>query len=80
MFSLLPLASLNEFTFFALVLGRLAGIFSAIPLFGEARVPLVIRVVTIFMMTLVCFPLLRAKAPQLPADSLSLAILLSAKF
>ena len=75
MFPLLPLASLNEFSFFALVLCRLAGIFSAIPLFGEGRVPLVIRVVTIFMMTLVCFPLLRAMAPQLPADSLSLAIL-----
>jgi flagellar biosynthesis protein FliR len=75
MFQLLPFATLNELSFFALVLGRLAGIFSAIPLFGEARVPLVIRVVTIFMMTLVCYPLLRAKAPQLPVDSLSLGIL-----
>jgi flagellar biosynthesis protein FliR len=75
MFPFLPIASLNEFTFFALVLGRLAGILSAIPLFGEGRVPLVIRVVTIFMVTLVCFPILQSKAPHLPVDSLSVVIL-----
>jgi flagellar biosynthetic protein FliR len=75
-FPFLPVASISEFTFFTLVLGRLAGIFSAIPLFGEGRVPMVIRVVTIFMMTLVCFPLLKTNIPQMPADSLSLVILI----
>lgn len=75
MLSLFPLTSLNEVAFFTLVLGRLAGIFSAIPLFGEERVPIFIRTAAIFVMTLVCYPLLRTKVPQLPSDSLSLIIL-----
>jgi flagellar biosynthetic protein FliR len=76
MFPLLPFVNLNEVAFFALVLGRLAGIFSAIPLFGGERVPMMIRVVLIFAMTLVCYPVLRTKAPQLPMDTVSLVILI----
>jgi flagellar biosynthetic protein FliR len=75
MFPLLPFINLNEVAFFALVLARLAGIFTAIPLFGGERVPMMIRVVVILAMTLVCYPLLRAKAPQLPLDTVSLVIL-----
>ncbi len=75
MFPLLPFINLNDVAFFALVLGRLAGIFSAIPMFGGERVPLMIRVAVILSMTLVCYPLLKMKAPQLPVDTLSIVIL-----
>lgn len=75
MTSLLPFVNLNEVAFFALVLARLAGIFTAIPLFGGERVPKMIRAAVIMAMTLVCYPLLRAKAPQLPMDTVSLVIL-----
>ncbi len=79
MFGLPQFISLGDFTLFTLVMGRLAGIFSALPLFGGERVPLKIRVVAIFAMTLTCFPVLRLKASALPGDIPSLAIMIIAE-
>jgi flagellar biosynthetic protein FliR len=76
MFLLLPFPAPSEFAFFTLVLGRMAGIFSAIPLFGGKSVPARIKVATVFAMTLVFFPVVRTKIPELPADSLSLGLLM----
>jgi flagellar biosynthetic protein FliR len=75
-FPLLPFPDVSEFALFTLVLGRLAGIFSAIPLFGGKSVPARIKVATVFAMTLVFFPVVRAKMPQLPADSISLGLVM----
>jgi flagellar biosynthetic protein FliR len=75
MFPLLPFPSPKEVIFFALVLSRVAGIFSAIPVFGGRTVPLNIKVITILMITLVCFPVLRITAPQVPTDVFTLALL-----
>jgi flagellar biosynthetic protein FliR len=61
--------------FFALVLSRVAGIFSAIPAFGGRTIPLNIKVIVIVMITLVCFPALSITAPQLPTDAFTLAML-----
>ncbi|MRR35234.1 flagellar biosynthetic protein FliR [bacterium] len=71
-----PFPSVNEVAFFALVLGRMAGIFASIPLFGGRRVPMNIKVLVIFAITLVCYPLVKAKVPQLPDDMLSLGMLM----
>ncbi|MBT1074855.1 flagellar biosynthetic protein FliR [Geobacter grbiciae] len=71
-----PFPSVNDVAFFALVLGRMAGIFAAIPLFGGRRVPMNIKVLVVFALTVVCFPLIKAKIPQLPADMLSLGMLM----
>jgi flagellar biosynthetic protein FliR len=76
MFPLFPFLNVNEISFFALVLARLAGIFSAIPLFGGERAPRMIRVALVLVMTLVCYPVLKTKIPQLPADTPSLVILI----
>lgn len=75
MFPLLPFPTVNDFAFFTLVLGRMAGIFSSIPLFGGRRVPTNIKILMVAMMTLVCYPILKAKAPELPGDFLSLGLL-----
>jgi flagellar biosynthetic protein FliR len=61
--------------FFALVLSRVAGIFSAIPVFGGRSIPLHVKVVIIMMITLVCFPALSITAPVIPADAFTLALL-----
>lgn len=76
MFPLLPFPDVSEFSLFTLVLGRMAGLFSAIPLFGGKMVPARIKVATVFAMTLVFFPMVRAKLPMLPADSISLGLLM----
>lgn len=75
MFQLPPFLSLQDFTLFTLVLGRLAGIFSAIPLFGGERVPMNIRVLVTLSMTLVCFPVLKLSHVILPSDFLSLVLM-----
>jgi flagellar biosynthetic protein FliR len=75
MFPLLPFPSPKEVIFFALVLSRVAGIFSAIPVFGGRTVPLKIKVIIILMITLVCFPALSITAPQVPTDVFTLALL-----
>ena len=74
MFPLLPFPSPREVIFFALVLSRVAGIFSAIPVFGGRTIPLRIKVVIILMITLVCFPP-PVPLPQMPTDVFTLALL-----
>lgn len=75
MFPLLPFPDTTEFALFALVMGRIGGIFSAIPLFGGKSVPMRIKVVLVFVMALVFFPIIRARLPQIPLDTVSLALL-----
>ncbi len=75
MFPQFHFPDVSEFALFSLVLGRMAGLFSAIPLFGGKMVPARVKVATVFAMTLVFFPLVRARLPQLPADSISLGLL-----
>lgn len=75
MFPLLPFPSPREVIFFMLVLSRVAGLFAALPVFGGHSLPLRIKVVTILMITLVCFPALSVSVPQVPTDAFSLALL-----
>jgi len=75
MFPLIPLPSPREVIFFMLVLSRVAGIFAALPVFGGRTVPVRIKVITVLMITLVCFPTLSVTLPQMPADAFSLALL-----
>lgn len=79
MVSLPFLASLNEFTLFILVLGRLAGILSAIPLFGGERVPMNIRAMTVLALTMVCYPMLKLQGVTIPSDTLSVFFLVLAE-
>jgi len=72
-----PFISLTQFTLFTLVLGRMAGLFAALPLFGGERVPMMIRAASVLAMTLVCFPVLSLREPVLPADFLSLFLLVA---
>lgn len=72
---ILPFLTLSDFTCFTLVLGRIAGLFAAIPLFGGQRTPLTVKVAAILAMTLVLFPIVRDNIPRLPVDGISLAIL-----
>lgn len=71
----LPFATINEFTLFVLVLGRMAGLFAAIPLFGGRTVPLRVRMAAILAMSLVLFPVVRQNVPPLPGDVLTFALL-----
>jgi len=73
---ILPFATIGDFTFFTLVLGRIAGIFAAIPLFGGKRVPMTIRAAAILAMALVLFPVVREHIPRMPDDTISLVILI----
>lgn len=75
MFPLLPFPSPREVIFFALVLSRVAGIFSAIPVFGGRTIPLRIKVTIILMISLVCFPVLRLTPPSIPTDAFTLVLL-----
>lgn len=77
MFPLLPFPSPREVLVFALVLSRVAGIFSALPVFGGKGVPMRVKIVIIFMITLVSFPALAIKSPPMPDDIFSLSLLLS---
>lgn len=76
MFPLLPFPSPREVIFFMLVLSRVAGIFAALPVFGGRTIPLRIKAITVFMITLVCFPTLQVALPQVPSDVFTLALLL----
>ncbi len=75
MYPLLPFPTPREVIFFMLVLSRVAGIFAALPVFGGRRMPLRIKAITVFMITLVCFPALSVALPQVPSDAFSLALL-----
>ena len=71
-----PFPTANDVAFFTLVMGRMAGIFAAIPIFGGRRVPNPIKALLVFAMTMVCFPIIKGKMPQLPTDALSLGFLM----
>jgi flagellar biosynthetic protein FliR len=73
---ILPFLTINDFTFFTLVLGRIAGIFSAIPLFGGRRVPLTVRIATILAMAMVLYPVVSKNIPLMPTDTISLVVLI----
>lgn len=75
MFPLLPFPSPREVIFFMLVLSRVAGIFAALPVFGGRMMPVRIKAVTVFMITLVCFPTLSVALPEVPSDAFTLALL-----
>lgn len=75
MFPLLPFPDVTEFALFSLVLGRVAGILSAIPLFGGKSVPMRIKAVLVFAMTLVFFPIVRSRLQGIPTDTVSLTLL-----
>lgn len=75
MFPLLPFPSPREVIVFMLVLSRVAGIFAAMPVFGGRSVPMRIKAVVVFMITLVCFPTLSVSIPQVPPDAFTLALL-----
>jgi flagellar biosynthetic protein FliR len=75
MFPLLPFPSPREVILFALVLSRVAGVFSAIPVFGGKGIPLHIKVVIVAMITLVCFPALNVTLTEVPSDAFTLALL-----
>lgn len=74
-----PFLSLNEFTLFTIVLGRMAGILSALPLFGGQRVPMKFRVLLTLAMSLVFFPILKLVPHALPSDFPSLFLLVIAE-
>ncbi|SNB47046.1 flagellar biosynthetic protein FliR [Geobacter sp. DSM 9736] len=71
----LPFSTLNEFTLFTLILGRMAGIFTAIPLFGGKAVPAKIKMAVILAMALTLHPILRLGNTTLPTDPISLVLL-----
>ena len=75
MYPLLPFPTPREVIFFMLVLSRVAGIFAALPVFGGRTMPLRIKAITVFMITLVCFPTLSVTLPQVPSDVFTLALL-----
>ncbi len=75
MSGILPFLTANDFTCFTLVLARIAGLFAAIPLFGGHRVPQTVKTAAILAMTLVLFPVVRDFIPKMPADAMSLAVL-----
>ncbi len=75
MFPLLPFPEPSEIILFTLVIGRMAGLFTAIPLFGGKGVPSRVKVAIIFTMALVFFPVVRSYLPAIPTDVLSLGLL-----
>ncbi|WP_337833284.1 flagellar biosynthetic protein FliR [Geoanaerobacter pelophilus] len=75
MLSPLSFASLGEFSFFTLVMGRVAGIFAATPMFGGKAVPMRVKAGLSLVMTMVLFPVIRTTLPELPTDSVSLILL-----
>ncbi|QEM69872.1 flagellar biosynthetic protein FliR [Geobacter sp. FeAm09] len=75
MLPLLPFPSPREVIIFALVLSRVAGIFAALPLFGGRRLPMNIKALLVFMITLVCFPVLKITPPPMPTDAFTLGLL-----
>ena len=76
MFPLLPFPSSREVIIFALVLSRVAGIFTALPVFGGQRTPMQVKALIIFIITLVCFPALTITPPAMPTDAFTLGLLL----
>lgn len=70
-----PLPSPSDIFLFALILCRMAGLFSALPVFGGKRLPNRIKVVAIFAITMVCMPVLKVAPPPTPPDALGIALM-----
>ena len=70
-----PLPNQSDVFLFALVLCRIGGLFAALPVFGGRRLPSRIKVVAVFAITLVCFPILQINVPPLPSDAFTLGLL-----
>ena len=75
MFDSLPLTTLADLVPFALVLARVAGLFSSIPMFGARLVPNRVKVPLILAMAILIFPIVRPHAIPAADDSLTLMIL-----
>lgn len=75
MFPAIPLSTINDLTLFSLVVGRMAGLFAAIPLFGSKSVPVRVKAAVIMVMALLLYPVIRTQLPPLPSDSISLSLL-----
>lgn len=75
MISPIPFSTVGELSFFTLVMGRVAGIFAATPIFGGKGVPMRVKAGLSLVMTMVLFPAIRQTLPELPSDSISLIIL-----
>lgn len=75
MFQALPLTALADLVPFALVLARVAGLFSAIPMFGARLVPARVKAPLIFAMALLIFPTIRLHVVPAASDSLGLMLL-----
>jgi len=75
MFPLLPFPTPREVIFFMLVLSRVAGIFAALPVFGGRVVPMRIKALIVFMITLICFPTLSVALPEVPSNAFSFGLL-----
>ncbi len=73
----LPFTTIGDFTLFTLVMGRMAGIFAVIPIFGGHLVPMRIKASAVLVMTLLLFPVLQLKPLVLPNDTPSLIILIT---
>lgn len=71
----LPIAGLDDLIPFALVLARIAGLFSGIPIFGSRMVPARVRVALIFTLALLLFPIVRPHVIPPTGDVVSLALL-----
>jgi len=74
-FDALPLATLDDLIPFALVLARVAGLFSAIPMFGARLVPARVKAPLIFAMALLIFPMVRPHALPPAGDAISLTLI-----
>lgn len=75
MFDALQLTTLDDLIPFALVLARVAGLFSAIPMFGAKIVPARVKAPLIFALALLLFPIVRPHAIPEAGDVISLALL-----
>lgn len=75
MFPAIPLSTINDLTLFSLVVGRMAGLFAAIPLFGSKAVPVRIKAAAVMVMALLLYPVIKTQIPPLPSDSISLGLL-----
>jgi len=75
MFDSLPLARLDDLIPFGLVLARVAGLFSAIPMFGARVVPARVKTPLILALALLLFPIVRPHVIPEAGDVISLALL-----
>lgn len=75
MFDALPLRALEDLVPFALVLARVAGLFSAIPMFGARMVPGRVKAGLVFAMALLLFPIVKPQQIPGSGDVISISLL-----